>query len=96
MLCTVSAALTRMVDASAPRRYAVFERFSVPGDKRGQTLWYYRVLCEVYQSTEYQTRDPRLRRWTVGLCELEWFDAQRGAGKTPESIVQTDARTVQR
>ncbi len=56
---------------------AVFERFSAPGDKREETLWYYRALFEVYQTDEFQVRDPRLRRLSAGLGEiLAWFDAR--------------------
>ena len=54
---------------------AVFERFNTSGDKRAQTLWYYRSLFEVYQTAQFQARDPRLRRLTAGLGEiLDWFD----------------------
>lgn len=54
---------------------AVFERFSTSGDKRTQTLWYYRALFEVYRTAQFQARDPRLARLTLGLGEiLDWFD----------------------
>jgi ADP-ribosyl-[dinitrogen reductase] hydrolase len=57
---------------------AVFERFSTSGDKRTQTLWYYRALFEVYQTDQFQARDPRLQRLTVGLGEiLDWFDDRK-------------------
>jgi (p)ppGpp synthase/HD superfamily hydrolase len=65
---------------------AVFERFGAPDDKRTNTLWYYRLLFEVFTNRDHGAVDPRLARLTRPLGEiLDWFDEQepvsrRGTG----------------
>jgi (p)ppGpp synthase/HD superfamily hydrolase len=55
----------------------VFERFSMDGDKREMTLWYYNALYDVYVNAS-SAKDVRRSKLTNELRPiLDWFAAQK-------------------